>query len=79
MVRALEQISADSYIRRVMLEQELDELEVSLLKNAIAEISAERDNAIALKDNAIEQKDFALAALQNQIDEYRRKYGTLDQ
>ena len=71
MVRTLEQISADSYVRRVMEEQEFDELEVSLLKNTIAAISAERDNALA-------QKDIALASLQNQLAEYRIKYGTLD-
>ena len=68
MVRTLEQISADSYIRRVMEEQEFDELEVNLLKNALAQ-----------KDIALEQKDTALVALQNQLAEYRRKYGALDQ
>ena len=61
MVKPLERMAADPYIRRVMEEQEFDELEVNLLNNTIVQqgntivqqgntivkVSAERDNALA--------------------------------
>ena len=34
MIKALERIAADPYIRRIMEDQEIDEMELNLLKNS---------------------------------------------
>ena len=65
MIKALERIAADPYIRRIMEEQEFDKLEVDLLNDTITQqgntillVTAERDNAwniVAQKDKEIEK------------------------
>ena len=66
MAKTLERIAADPYIRRIMEEQEYDELEVDLLNNTILLVTAERDNAWSERDNAL-----AMLA------EYQRRFGSL--
>ena len=66
MLQSLERIAADPHIRRIMDEQEIDELEVNLLKNRVHDLknavsiaTAERDNAWSERDNAWSERDNA--------------------
>ena len=66
MIKALERIAADPYIRSIMEDQEIDEMELNLLKNSntslknkVLSVTAERDNALAM------------------LIEYQRRFGIL--
>ena len=81
MAKTLERIAADPYIRRIMEEQEYDELEVDLLNNTITQQSVvitQQGNTILLvtaeRDNAWSERDDALAKLA----EYQRRFGSLN-
>ena len=74
MVNTLERIATDPYMRRVMEEQEWDELEVNLLQdalerqgNTIVVVSAERDNARAERDSALAE-----------LNELKRRFGLIN-
>jgi len=74
MIRTLERIAADAYIKRIMEEQDFDELEVNLLQKTIESLqsnnTALQSNNLALQSNN--------TALQIQLAEYQRRFGNLN-
>ena len=74
MIRTLERIAADAYIKRIMEEQDFDELEVNLLQNTIERLQS--SNASLQSSNASLQSNNT--ALQIQLAEYQRRYGNLN-
>ena len=81
MLKSLEHIAADPYIRRIMEEQEYDKLEIDLLNdkitaqgNTILHVTAERDNAW----NTVSQQAQELVGLQAQLAEYQQRFGNLN-
>ena len=71
-------IAADPYIRSIMEDQEIDEMELNLLKNSntslkktISLVTAERDNAW----NIVAQKDNALQSALSELNELKRQIG----
>ena len=67
MIRTLERITTDAYIKRIMEEQDFDELEVNLLQKTIEQ---QGNTIVALQGNN--------TARQIQLAEYQRRFGNLN-
>ena len=80
MITKLEQITADSYARRVKEEEEFMAMNIDFWKKAIAK----RDSIIANKDSIIAALNAELAQMNKELEEieeleeYRRRYGKLN-
>ena len=75
MINTLEYLAADPYTRRVMEEQDFAAKNVEFWKNTIATVTAERDNAWS----TINQQSNTIAAQAQELEAYRRMYGSLTQ
>ena len=73
MIKALERIAADPYIRRIMEDQEIDEMELNLLKNTNTSLRS----TVTQQGNTIVVLQANNADLQAQIAEYQRRFGIL--
>ena len=87
MINTLEYLAADPYTRRVIEEQDYAAMNMEFwkntnatLKDTIATVTAERDNAWTERDNAWTERDNACTERDNalaMLNEYQQRFGHL--